>query len=126
MEFNRGSRWQWRILATTVIALSLGVAGFVSVRSASASARDASNDGGLLAFSKDGDIWTITPDGSSLTRLTTDPALDRAPSWSPDATTSTSTTSTSSTQTALEESSICAPTPRLRMYPNRRFAIQKR
>ena len=39
---------------------------------------------GKLAFSKDGDIWVANPDGSNVTQLTTDPATDRKPSWSPD------------------------------------------
>lgn len=69
-----------------VVALSLVLAGFGLVRAASASTRDDSSDGGMLAFSKDGDIWSMNPDGSDLTRLTTDPALDRFPSWSPDGT----------------------------------------
>src|SRR3954470_11002266 len=71
-------------LVVLALAALLAIA-FVSVRPASASPRDG-DEGSMLAFSKDGDIWTMSPDGSDLTRLTNDPALDRAPSWSPDGT----------------------------------------
>jgi tricorn protease len=39
---------------------------------------------GVLAFSYQGDIWTVKDDGSSLQRLTTHPARDVAPRFSPD------------------------------------------
>jgi Tol biopolymer transport system component len=86
MESHLGSRLRWCIAAATAVALSLEVGGFASTHNARASAPDNSTASGILAFSKDGDIWTMRPDGSSLTRLTTDPAVDRAPSWSPDGT----------------------------------------
>ena len=35
-------------------------------------------------FSAEGDIWTMDVDGSARTRLTTDPAEDFDPAWSPD------------------------------------------
>ena len=43
-------------------------------------------DNGLLAFAADGDIWVMDPDGGDRRRLTTGPAEDRAPVWSPDGT----------------------------------------
>ena len=41
---------------------------------------------GRLVFSAEGDIWTMALDGSDRNRLTTDPADDFDPSWSPDGT----------------------------------------
>jgi Tol biopolymer transport system component len=46
-------------------------------------------DSGLLAFAADGengnpDIFTMRPDGSRLTNLTNNPAVDTMPFWSPD------------------------------------------
>ena len=38
---------------------------------------------GRIAFVDGGDIWTVNPDGSGTTPLTTDPAADVAPAWSP-------------------------------------------
>lgn len=47
-----------------------------------------SPDGGALALmsnrSGNNDIWSVNRDGSNLTRLTTHPANDGAPTWSPD------------------------------------------
>lgn len=40
--------------------------------------------GGAILFTRAGDVWVMHADGSSPTQLTTDPAFDRAPSWSPD------------------------------------------
>jgi Tol biopolymer transport system component len=40
--------------------------------------------GGTLAFSAEGDIYTIHLDGTGQTRLTDDPAEDFDPAWSPD------------------------------------------
>jgi WD40-like Beta Propeller Repeat/HYR domain len=39
---------------------------------------------GEIAFVRNGDIWVMRKDGSDQTQLTTDPAVDRTPSWSPD------------------------------------------
>lgn len=79
MEFHLGSRLSRRIVAATVIALSFGVAAVVSAGSASASVPYDSHGRGMLVFTRGGGIWTISPDGSSLTRLATDPAVDRSP-----------------------------------------------
>jgi Tol biopolymer transport system component len=39
---------------------------------------------GRLVFSAEGDIWPMAVDGSARTRLTSDPAEDFDPAWSPD------------------------------------------
>ncbi len=41
---------------------------------------------GLLAYDSAGDIWTMEPDGSDRTRLTSGPELDLSPIWSRDGT----------------------------------------
>ena len=41
---------------------------------------------GKLAYSHEGDIYSMSADGTRVTRLTADPALDMDPSWSPDGT----------------------------------------
>lgn len=38
---------------------------------------------GKIAYSYEGDIYVMNADGSSVTRLTTDPAMDFDPAWSP-------------------------------------------
>lgn len=46
-----------------------------------------SPDGRRIAFAGDyGDLWTVHPDGTVLTRLTDDNAGDAEPAWSPDGT----------------------------------------
>ncbi len=42
-----------------------------------------SPDGRQIAFAALGDLWLMPVDGTPR-RLTTDPALDTAPAWSPD------------------------------------------
>jgi hypothetical protein len=39
---------------------------------------------GKIAYEFDGDIWAVDPDGTNDVQLTTDPARDRFPDWSPD------------------------------------------
>jgi len=39
---------------------------------------------GRIVFSHEGDVWVMNADGSDRTRLTTDPAPDFDPAWSPD------------------------------------------
>jgi TolB protein len=41
---------------------------------------------GRIAFSHEGDVWTMRADGSGRVRLTTHPDLDFDPTWSPDGT----------------------------------------
>jgi dipeptidyl aminopeptidase/acylaminoacyl peptidase len=42
-------------------------------------------DNGTIAFSRDGDIWTVSPDGTGEKRLTTGAEhVDTSPEWSPD------------------------------------------
>lgn len=41
-------------------------------------------DNGLIAFSRDGDIWTVAPDGTGEKRLTTGAHEDGNPEWSAD------------------------------------------
>jgi Tol biopolymer transport system component len=51
---------------------------------------DGDDDSGLIAFTSTraggADIWVMKPDGSLPTRLTSDPASETFPSWSPDGT----------------------------------------
>jgi hypothetical protein len=41
---------------------------------------------GKIAFVRTDDIWTVNPDGTDRAQLTTDPARDLSPRWSPDGT----------------------------------------
>jgi Tol biopolymer transport system component len=47
-------------------------------------------DGGKIAFTSNRsgnyDIWTVNPDGTGLTRLTSSSMMEKSPSWSPDGT----------------------------------------
>jgi tricorn protease len=43
-----------------------------------------SPDGATIAFSWQGDIWTVARDGGKATRLTVHPAVDTRPKWFPD------------------------------------------
>ena len=43
-----------------------------------------SPDGSVIAFSRDGDIYTMTPGGTNLVRLTTGAGDEIEPDWSPD------------------------------------------
>jgi len=65
-------------LGTKVLVLLAGAsvlgAGLLFATSASAAPR--------LAFSKDGDIYSIAPDGSGLRRLTSGKRIDGGPAWS--------------------------------------------
>lgn len=42
---------------------------------------------GTIAFVRSGDIWTVDPDGSGMTQVTSGAAVDDHPAWSPDGTT---------------------------------------
>ena len=65
--------------ASTVLATLLTVA---LVTLAAAPAAFAAAD--RIAFVRNGDIWTIAPDGSDATRLTGGSREDASPAWSPD------------------------------------------
>ena len=45
-----------------------------------------SPDGGRIAFTYKGDIYTVPVAGGLASRLTSDPAVDTNPIWSPDGT----------------------------------------
>ncbi len=49
-----------------------------------------SPDGTAIAFSRDGDIYKISPTGANLTRLTTSPNTEFEPDWSPNSARSSS------------------------------------
>jgi Tol biopolymer transport system component len=40
-------------------------------------------ENGKIAFARNGDIWTIEPNGSGLTQITSGPDVDSEPKWSP-------------------------------------------
>ena len=39
---------------------------------------------GKIAYNNGGDVWTVDPDGTDATQITTHPAPDLQPDWSPD------------------------------------------
>jgi Tol biopolymer transport system component len=76
------------IAATLIVVAALAAAGAVGasllptkVPPPTGPARN-----GLIAFDTAGDIWVVNPDGSSLRQLTSGPAVDLGPVWSPDGT----------------------------------------
>ena len=69
------------ILATVLVAL-VALAGPAGDNASAAF----KGTNGKLAFVRAGDIWVVNADGSSPTRLTTHPASDRSPRFSPDGT----------------------------------------
>ena len=71
-----------RICSTALAGAALVALGTIS---SGASAAFPGEDG-KLAFVRAGDIWVVDADGSNPTRLTTHPATDRSPRWSPDGT----------------------------------------
>jgi dipeptidyl aminopeptidase/acylaminoacyl peptidase len=81
-------------IATAISGAFLAIAGpteaapTTAPATTTASATSATN--GVIAFSDDRDgnreIYTVHADGTGLTRLTNDPALDLQPRWSPDGT----------------------------------------
>jgi Tol biopolymer transport system component len=74
-------------MRTRLIALVLLVTGAVTAGGAAGTAEAAfPGANGKLAFVKAGNVWVADADGSEPVQLTTDPAFDRSPRWSPDGT----------------------------------------
>ena len=65
-------------------ALSIAGACAASLALAPAALATFPGENGKIAFSRDGDIWTINPDGTGEKRLTSGAHIDGAPEWSPD------------------------------------------
>src|SRR4051794_26223402 len=63
------------------VAVLAGVLGLLLAAPANAAFP---GENGKIAFARDGDVWTVNPDGTNRTQLTTDPASDTEPAWSPD------------------------------------------
>jgi Tol biopolymer transport system component len=66
------------------VALALGIAGALVAPSAALATFPGGN--GLIAFSRNGDIYTIDPQSKHEVRLTKDEHVDTSPDWSPDGT----------------------------------------
>jgi TolB protein len=80
-----------RARSVRVIALAAVLTGFVAVASGPPVGSAAfPGVNGKIAFTRDvsgnADIWSMEPDGSNQTRLTTDLAVDGEPDWSADGT----------------------------------------
>jgi hypothetical protein len=73
------------MLAAAIFASSILVILQPSMPNQSAFATFSGNNG-LIAFSKDGEIFTMNADGSDQHNISNDPGFDYAPSWSPDGT----------------------------------------
>src|SRR5829696_5812674 len=73
------------MLAAAIFASSILVILQPSMPNQSAFATFPGNNG-LIAFSKDGEIFTMNADGSDQHNISNDPGFDYAPSWSPDGT----------------------------------------
>jgi hemolysin type calcium-binding protein/WD40 repeat protein len=65
------------------LGLALAVVGCAAFLPASAKATFPGANGKIV-FSKGGDLWTIDPDGSDLTQLTSGGRVDWRPKWAPD------------------------------------------
>jgi Tol biopolymer transport system component len=71
-------RWLARGLAAAVFGLLVG-----ALTAAPALAAFPGKNG-RIAFARDGDIWTVRPDGTGERRLTRSPAYEDGPAWSAD------------------------------------------
>jgi Tol biopolymer transport system component len=67
-----------------VVALSLAIGGALMAPTAALATFPGSN--GLIAFTRDGDIYTIDPQTKHEVRVTKDEHVDTKPDWSPDGT----------------------------------------
>ncbi len=72
------------LLFLLIIISVIGTSSWAAVPIQLASAPDLSPDGGQLAFSWRGDIWTVPIGGGTARQLTADPANDDQPKYSPD------------------------------------------
>lgn len=66
------------------LAAALAVAGGVGALAPGAATATAPGDNGLIAVVRDGDIWTVSADGTGAAPLIATPADESAPAWSPD------------------------------------------
>jgi TolB protein len=80
-----GSIEKVRVAAITAVA-GLAMAATAAGQTAAPSASGGLTQNGLIAFDSDGDIWVSREDGSSRAQLTSGPAFDISPMWSPDGT----------------------------------------
>ena len=82
------SRWLLMAAVLTVLALLLATIGLALIAGSSQHVLRTTGPArtGLLAMDIDGDIWLANADGTGRRRLTSGPAVDWQPLWSPDGT----------------------------------------
>jgi Tol biopolymer transport system component len=66
------------------VAAALAIAGGSGALVPGVAGATAPGADGLIAFERDGDIWTVSPDGTGASPLVATPARESAPAWSPD------------------------------------------
>lgn len=66
------------------LAATLALAAGAALAAAPAAVATFPGADGKIAFARDGDIWTINPDGTGERRVTSGPHVDVSPDWSPD------------------------------------------
>jgi TolB protein len=81
----KGSIRVVKVAALTSLA-ALSIAASAAGETAVPSASGGLKENGLIAFDSVGDIWVSSEDGSSRSQLTSGPAFDISPMWSPDGT----------------------------------------
>jgi Tol biopolymer transport system component len=76
------------ILLATLVLLTGLAAGAIALGAGSSSGPPPTGPAanGLIAYTSDGDIWVVNPDGSGRRQLTSGPADDHSPVWSRDGT----------------------------------------
>ena len=72
-----------RIAFATVVLVCLAIPALAEEEIFLPSGPDLSPDGKTIVFSWHGDIWTVPLEGGAATQLTTHPANDEAPCFSP-------------------------------------------